>query len=315
MADDFTVTDANGWDIQTFTFFAYQTGSTTSSTITAVNYRVWDGSPSDPGSVVVFGDTTTNQLIGSTWTNSYRVSEATSGTAVDRPIMSVVASAGGGFHLSPGTYWVDWQVDGSLASGSRDSTIAVRNPFGNFETILRGHTDYVNVVAWSDDGRLASASWDKTVILWDLENSQPERVFQGHTSSVGALDWGPDGKLATGAEFLFIWDTFADSALTTFPGHLDWTNSVMWMPDGRMVSSGNDGYTIFWDGDTQTISEKSNFTLGVEWMFLPPIPICLQLKISWIIGLGMHFTWLGMSLNFLRMETLSQAFLMNHRID
>ncbi len=114
LADDFTVTDANGWDVESITFFAYQTGSTTASTITAVNYRIWDGSPADPASQVIFGDTATNRLIGTTWTNAYRVTETTGG-ATDRPIMTVVASAG--FHLALGTYWVDWQVDGSLASG------------------------------------------------------------------------------------------------------------------------------------------------------------------------------------------------------
>ncbi len=115
VADDFTVVDANGWDVESITFYAYQTGSTTASTITAVNYRVWNGSPADPGSQIVFGNTTTNRLTGSTWTNAYRVTEATSGSAIDRPVMTVVASAG--FHLAPGTYWLDWQVDGSLASG------------------------------------------------------------------------------------------------------------------------------------------------------------------------------------------------------
>ena len=37
LADDFTVTDPCGWDVQTITFFAYQTGSTTTSTINALN--------------------------------------------------------------------------------------------------------------------------------------------------------------------------------------------------------------------------------------------------------------------------------------
>ncbi len=117
VADDFTVTDANGWDVESFTFYSYQTGSSTTSTITAVNFRIWDGVPDAPGSMVIFGDTVTNRLAGSYWTSAYRVTEPNSGAATDRPIMAVVASVGGIIHLAPGTYWVDWQMDGSLASG------------------------------------------------------------------------------------------------------------------------------------------------------------------------------------------------------
>ena len=70
MADDFTV-PAGGWNISTITFYAYQTGSTTTTTIDNVNLQIWNGVPG-VGSVV-FGDTTTNRLAGSSFSNSYRV--------------------------------------------------------------------------------------------------------------------------------------------------------------------------------------------------------------------------------------------------
>jgi len=47
IADDFTVSDPY-WDIEEITFYAYQTGET-ASTITAVNLRIWDGPPGQPG--------------------------------------------------------------------------------------------------------------------------------------------------------------------------------------------------------------------------------------------------------------------------
>ncbi len=72
VADDFTV-GGSGWLIGNITFFGYQTGSTTTSTFTAVNLRIWDGPPNVGTSMVVFGDTTTNRLVSSTWTNIYRV--------------------------------------------------------------------------------------------------------------------------------------------------------------------------------------------------------------------------------------------------
>lgn len=109
IADDFTVTDATGWQIDTITFFAYQTGSTTTSTITGVYVQIWDGDPSAGGSVV-WGDLTTNRLIFTEWSNTYRVNETSSGTT-NRPIMANVAAIG--TILAQGTYWVQWTTDGS----------------------------------------------------------------------------------------------------------------------------------------------------------------------------------------------------------
>jgi hypothetical protein len=112
IADDFTITAAA--TIDSVVFFAYQTNSPTTSTITAVNLRIWDGPPDNPASTVIFGDTTTNRLLNTTWSGIYRVTE-TSGGNTARPLMKNTVLVG--TVLSPGTYWLDWQSDGSLASG------------------------------------------------------------------------------------------------------------------------------------------------------------------------------------------------------
>ena len=92
MADDFTV-PAGGWNISQITFYAYQTGSTTTSTINNVNLQIWNGPPGQPGSIVVFGDTTTNRLAGSSFSNIYRVLD-TALTDANRPIMADVVTVG-----------------------------------------------------------------------------------------------------------------------------------------------------------------------------------------------------------------------------
>ncbi|MCB0005474.1 MAG: hypothetical protein KDE04_03450 [Anaerolineales bacterium] len=115
VADDFTVFHAGGWDVSTITFYAYQTGSTTTSTMTGANLRIWDGVPAAVGSNVIWGDTSTNVMTSTTWSNIYRVTETTTGSNVDRPIMMVVIEVNQ--QLPAGTYWLDWQVDGSLGSG------------------------------------------------------------------------------------------------------------------------------------------------------------------------------------------------------
>jgi hypothetical protein len=114
VADDFTVT-GNGWQIDRFTFFSYQSFSDTVSTIDNVNYRIWSGPPNNPNSVVIFGDSETNRILTSSWSRVYRVSESTSGTDSVRPVMMVVANAD--VFLPAGTYWLDWQMGGTLSSG------------------------------------------------------------------------------------------------------------------------------------------------------------------------------------------------------
>lgn len=115
VADDFTVTDPGGWNISAMRFFGYQTGgSTASSSFTGLTFQIWNGRPGDAGSSVIFGDTTTNRLTSSSWANMYRVFNGSTGTT--RPIYNL--NAGGlSINLAPGTYWVDFNSTGSLASG------------------------------------------------------------------------------------------------------------------------------------------------------------------------------------------------------
>lgn len=112
MADDFTLTEV--CNVDSIAIFAYQTGSTTTSTITGLYLRVWSGIPDDPGSTVVWGDLTTNIMSSTSWTNIYRMSDNLPGTT--RPIMVSYALTSG-LQLQPGTYWLEWTIDGSLTSG------------------------------------------------------------------------------------------------------------------------------------------------------------------------------------------------------
>lgn len=114
VSDDFTV-PSGGWDIGTITVFAYQTGSTTTSSMTGATLQILDGPPSSPARAVVWGDTVTNRMASTSWSGIYRVTETTTGLATDRPIMAVVMNVNAS--LPAGTYWLDWDVSGSLGSG------------------------------------------------------------------------------------------------------------------------------------------------------------------------------------------------------
>jgi hypothetical protein len=113
VADDVNVL-ATSWAIDSIVFFAYQTGSTTTtSTFTAYNVRIWNGVPGAAGSTVVWGDTTTNVLTSSYWSGIYRGSDLTGTT---RPIFRNVCTTPA-LTLNGGAYWIDWQAEGSLTSG------------------------------------------------------------------------------------------------------------------------------------------------------------------------------------------------------
>lgn len=111
VADDFTV-PAAGWNVSTITFFAYQTGAA-ACTLTDVRVQIWNGPP-NAGGTVVFGDTATNRFASCALPNIYRDSETTVANN-QRPIQAATATVG--TTLAAGTYWVDFQVGGSLASG------------------------------------------------------------------------------------------------------------------------------------------------------------------------------------------------------
>ena len=114
VADDFYI-NATSWDIDSIVFFGYQTGSGLTSTFTSMNVRIWNGMPGIAGSTVVWGDTTTNVLLNSRFSGVYRISEGATGNT-DRPVMRLVCNTAG-LSLSGGSYWVDYQAEGSGSSG------------------------------------------------------------------------------------------------------------------------------------------------------------------------------------------------------
>ncbi|HET9048340.1 MAG TPA: GEVED domain-containing protein [Chiayiivirga sp.] len=126
VADDFVV-PAGGWTVDTVTVYAYQTGSTTTSTMTAANLQIWNGPPGQAGSTVVFGDTTTNRMAGTAFSNIYRTLDTDLANS-QRPIMAVVVTVG--TTLPAGTYWVDWQLSGSLASGPWAPPVTIAGAVG-----------------------------------------------------------------------------------------------------------------------------------------------------------------------------------------
>ncbi len=115
ITDEFFIPVGETWEINEITFFAYQTNSPTNpSTITAVYLEIYDGSPDDPASSIIWGGAAVNVLASSTWTGLYRVTDYDLGGTA-RPIMANTCYIG--TTLTAGEYWLVWQSDGSLSSG------------------------------------------------------------------------------------------------------------------------------------------------------------------------------------------------------
>jgi hypothetical protein len=160
VAEDIIVPAGETWTIDSLVFYAYQTNSGNNSTITGVNVRIWSGTPGG-SSTLVFGDSTTNVMITSEWAGAYRTGDFTSttcapATCVARPIMRNATVIG--TTLTAGTYWIDWQTDGSLASGpwappvnlgAGNTTTGNAKQFDNAPTITGGGAN-PNYLTWVD---------------------------------------------------------------------------------------------------------------------------------------------------------------------
>jgi hypothetical protein len=118
LADDFTLTADS--HITGFEVYGYQTGSSTTSTITGLYAQIYDGNPMT-GGTAIWGDNATNLMTATAWTNCYRTS-GLSGTT--RPIMSVTAD-GLSIDLAAGTYYLVWGLTGTLSSGPWGQPVAI----------------------------------------------------------------------------------------------------------------------------------------------------------------------------------------------
>ncbi|TKB94872.1 MAG: hypothetical protein E8D41_02855 [Nitrospira sp.] len=124
-------------------------------------------------------------------------------------------------------------------------------------TILHGHSDSIQTVAWSPNGKtLASGSKDNSIRLWDVVTYRslgPQ--LKGHSDTVETVAWSPNGKtLASGSadNSIRVWDVTTGQQIgSLLTGHTGTVQSVDWSPDGKTLASGSADNSIrLWDVTT-----------------------------------------------------------------
>jgi serine/threonine protein kinase len=142
---------------------------------------------------------------------------------------------------------------------------------------LRGHSDFVNSVAWSPvTTLLASGSQDGEVLIWDGLSGQTMLALDGHGASVNSVAWSADGQLLASAgddSQVIIWDSGSGQQVSTLQSTAA-INSIAWSPAdvgaGRQLVLGNeDGAVEVWDVEDgrqlQLLTTGGDPINGVAW--------------------------------------------------
>lgn len=140
-------------------------------------------------------------------------------------------------------------------------------------TVLTGHENTVESIAFSADGRLlASASADQTVRIWPLAGAEPPLILRADDGTVETVAFSPDGNRVasghSGSDTIRVWNTTAGDGTDPLllHGHDGPVWSVAFSQDGRRLLSGSgDGTLRFWDpsypGDPRVLSAHT----GPAW--------------------------------------------------
>jgi WD40 repeat protein/SH3-like domain-containing protein len=146
----------------------------------------------------------------------------------------------------------------TAAYGDGENNVVLWNLQTDAETVLRGHTLWVESLAFSTDGtRLASGSQDGTVRIWDVTTGKELAFFTDYYNGVNGVAFRPDGQILAGVGSLWpdtgvrLWNTQTFEELPLLPTD-DAPVCVAFSPDGRLLVAGEDADIQWYIWDAQT---------------------------------------------------------------
>lgn len=143
--------------------------------------------------------------------------------------------------------------DGSVASGSFDKNVVVRNFESKTVKTLTGHSGFVLSLAALHDGSVASGSRDNTIKIWDLESGEWVRQLEEHSDRVCALAVLHNGLLASGSwdKTIRIWNATTGQRMRILTDHTNSVCSLTVLDNGYLVSGSNDKTIRVWNPNDQ----------------------------------------------------------------
>ncbi|KAJ5159658.1 uncharacterized protein N7482_006662 [Penicillium canariense] len=131
---------------------------------------------------------------------------------------------------------------------------------------LKGHSDWVQTVAFSPDGqRLASGSSDSSIRLWNTSTWTLTQILQGHSDWVTSLAFSPDGRLLASScldNKVNLWDIPSMAVQRTLDSVSETVCSVVFSPDGLLVCGYEYGAIRFWNPATGALQQTLNGHTG-----------------------------------------------------
>lgn len=253
VADNFVVPALNKLIVQGYNIFAYQTGAT-GNTINTVRAQVLNGAP-NAGGTVVFGDLTTNLYASTTSTNVYRV-DATSTPTSNRLIHRVAATVAVPQTLNAGTYWLNYQLSGTAASGPWAVPVTILGQGGKtggngiqFSGAANVWQNLVDNTFAQDVAFQIRGLWLCDVIAFTVEEGIP---FGGTTADLRASD---DAKV------FVLMDEGTPNSRIRFDANTDAPNFSMLQLTYEGSATRNDLSQFIDFLNTSNVWEQKNFSL------------------------------------------------------
>jgi ribosome assembly protein 4 len=121
---------------------------------------------------------------------------------------------------------------------------------------FKGHTNWVQIVAWSPDNQiLASGSMDSTIRLWNCKTGAPlGDALKAHTASITAIAWEPFKDDMECKRFasssrdatIRIWDAKLRRVLMTLSQHAAPIMCLRWGGENTLYSGARDKMIKMW---------------------------------------------------------------------